>query len=75
MVRSLNQVSGIKQNPYSTCQNINLNDYKHTCQNCKYRLSYIHIGEPGHEDFYYRCKLQDIEVTLKDTCKNFKEDS
>jgi hypothetical protein len=47
-----------------------------TCQFCKFRLSYIHMGknEGEVEDFYYKCKLHNVEVRLNDTCDRFESD-
>ena len=45
-----------------------------TCQFCKYRMSFIHMGEKerNSEDFYYRCKLRNVDIALKDTCGHFE---
>ncbi|MBN2366440.1 MAG: hypothetical protein JXL67_09735 [Calditrichaeota bacterium] len=47
-----------------------------TCQFCKYRLSYINMKdrESEVEDFYYKCRLRNIEVTLEDSCDRFETD-
>lgn len=74
MIFLMSKKKNVFQNPYTTCQNLDLQKYKNSCQNCKYRLSYIHIGVPGGEDFYYRCKIRNIEVSLKDSCERYKED-
>ena len=58
----------------AVCQNVLMQKYKNNCQHCKYRLSYIHISDNSEEDFYYRCKIRNAEVSLKDTCDRFKED-
>ena len=43
------------------------------CRNCKFRMTYIHISEGVHDNaFYYQCKLHKREITLKDSCPNFK---
>jgi hypothetical protein len=48
----------------------------HTCQYCKYRLSFIHMSENEGEveDFYYKCRLRNIEILLEDTCEQYKSD-
>ena len=45
-----------------------------TCQYCKYRMSFIHMGEKekNSEDFYYKCRLRNVDITLKDTCEHFE---
>jgi hypothetical protein len=45
-----------------------------TCQFCKFRMSFIHMGEKDQnsEDFYYRCKLRNADISLKDTCDHFE---
>lgn len=47
-----------------------------TCQYCKYRLSYIHMSknEGEIEDFYYRCQIRNIEITLDDSCEQFENE-
>jgi hypothetical protein len=47
-----------------------------TCQFCKYRLSYIHMGdkEGEVEDFYYKCRLRNIEITLNDSCDRYENE-
>lgn len=47
-----------------------------TCQFCKHRLSFIHMSDNKGEaeDFYYKCRLHNIEVQLTDTCKHFEKD-
>ena len=47
-----------------------------TCQYCKFRLSFIHMGnnESGVEDFYYKCKLQNTDIRLQDTCEHFESE-
>jgi len=47
-----------------------------TCQFCKHRLSFIHMSENKGEveDFYYKCQLRNIEVTLDDSCEQFEKD-
>lgn len=47
-----------------------------TCQFCKHRLSFIHMSENKGEveDFYYKCRLRNIEVQLNDTCEKFIKD-
>ncbi len=47
-----------------------------TCQFCRYRLSYINTRdrESEVEDFYYKCRLRNIEVTLDDSCERFETD-
>jgi hypothetical protein len=45
------------------------------CQFCKFRQSYIKAySDSTDDDFYYRCKLHDIEVTLNHSCKQFEPD-
>jgi hypothetical protein len=47
-----------------------------TCQFCKYRLSFIQMGEEKNEpeDFYYKCQLRNVPVTLEDSCGQFEID-
>jgi hypothetical protein len=45
-----------------------------TCQYCKHRMAFIHMGEKekNSEDFYYKCRLRNVDITLKDTCDHFE---
>lgn len=45
-----------------------------TCQFCKFRMSFIHMGEKeSHsEDFYYKCRLRNVDINLKDSCDLFE---
>ncbi len=46
-----------------------------TCQFCMYRQTYIKASLTGnHEDFIYRCKLKGKEISLNESCENFKMD-
>jgi len=47
------------------------------CQNCKYRLSFIHMSENEAEveDFYYKCRLRNTEIDLKDSCEQFEPEA
>jgi hypothetical protein len=46
-----------------------------TCQYCKHRMSYINISnEDDFENFYYRCKKQNIDILLSDSCSHFDRD-
>jgi hypothetical protein len=43
------------------------------CRNCTFRMSYIHISDEGTEDaFYYKCKLHQREIKLRESCPDFK---
>lgn len=45
------------------------------CQFCKYRQSFIKAySDSVEDDFYYRCKLHNIEITLNHSCKQFELD-
>lgn len=46
-----------------------------SCQYCKYRLSYIKITDEENKDnFYYKCRNHDIEISLTDSCAQFQRD-
>jgi hypothetical protein len=46
-----------------------------SCQYCKYRISYIQItNEENKDNFYYKCKNHDIEISLSDSCAQFQRD-
>jgi hypothetical protein len=46
-----------------------------SCQYCKYRMSYIQITDEHKKDnFYYKCKKHDIEISLSDSCAQFHRD-
>lgn len=49
---------------------------KKTCEFCKHRLAYIHIPSNGNfrEDLYHKCGLQDITISLNDSCPLYEED-
>jgi hypothetical protein len=43
------------------------------CKNCMFRMTYINISDKGDEDtFYYKCKLHNRGIALKDNCVEFK---
>lgn len=45
------------------------------CQFCKFRQSFIKAySDSVEDDFYYRCKLHNIEITLNHHCKQFELD-
>jgi len=45
------------------------------CQYCRFRQSYIKAySDSADDDFYYRCKLHNIEITLNHSCKQFEID-
>lgn len=46
-----------------------------SCQYCKFRMSFIQITEEENKDnFYYKCKNHDIEISLSDSCTHFQRD-
>jgi len=46
-----------------------------SCQYCKFRMSYIQLTEEEKKDnFYYKCKKHDIEISLSDSCAQFHRD-
>lgn len=47
-----------------------------SCQFCKHRLAYIHTPKSpnAQEDFYYKCELRNISISLDDSCPLFEED-
>jgi len=46
-----------------------------SCQYCKYRMSFIQItDEENRDNFYYKCKKHDIEISLSDSCAQFQRD-
>jgi len=45
------------------------------CQYCKYRMSFIQVtNEMQNDQFYYRCKLKNVEISLSDSCEKFERD-
>lgn len=48
-----------------------------TCQFCKHRLAYINTSKSSddEENFYYRCGLRNINVSLRDSCTHFEQDA
>jgi hypothetical protein len=45
------------------------------CQYCKNRISFVQITDaPDGDQFYYRCKIKNIEVHLADSCEHFERD-
>jgi len=69
-IRLLFKKSGIHYD-----QHINrIIEYK-SCQFCRHRMSFIQSGdEEDTEEFYYRCKQRNIEITLHDHCEYFDRD-
>jgi len=55
----------------------NQNRIPQTCQFCKYRMSYIQMGgdENSPEDFYYKCRLNNISIKLNDYCNRYESES
>jgi hypothetical protein len=46
-----------------------------SCQYCKYRMSFIQItDEENRDNFYYKCKKHDVEISLSDSCTQFQRD-
>jgi hypothetical protein len=46
-----------------------------SCQFCSYRMSFIQITDEENKDnFYYKCKKHDIEISLSDSCAQFLRD-
>jgi hypothetical protein len=46
-----------------------------SCQYCKYRMSFIQLTDEENKDnFYYKCKKHDIEISLSDSCAQFQRD-
>ena len=47
-----------------------------TCQFCKHRLAYINTTKTSHDanDFYHRCGLRNVNITLSDSCEQFQTD-
>jgi hypothetical protein len=46
-----------------------------SCQYCKHRMSFIQLTEEENKDnFYYKCKKHDIEISLTDSCAQFQRD-
>ena len=47
-----------------------------TCQFCKHRLAYINTAKSQNtpEDFYHKCGLRNITISLNDSCPFFEED-
>lgn len=48
-----------------------------TCQFCKHRLAYINTSKTrdDEENFYHRCSLRNIDVSLRDSCTHFEQDT
>ena len=47
-----------------------------TCQFCKHRMAYINTAKSPNtqEDFYHKCGLRNINISLNDSCPFFEED-
>lgn len=46
-----------------------------SCQYCKYRMSFIQLSDEEEKDnFYYKCKKHEIEISLSDSCAQFQRD-
>jgi hypothetical protein len=47
-----------------------------TCQFCKHRLAYINTAKTHQtqEDFYHKCGLRNVSISLNDSCPFFEED-
>ena len=46
-----------------------------SCQYCRYRMSFIQLtDEESKDNFYYKCKKHDIEISLSDSCAQFQRD-
>jgi len=46
-----------------------------SCQYCKHRMSFIQLSEEESRDnFYYKCKKHDTEISLSDSCAQFQRD-
>ncbi len=48
---------------------------KRNCRHCKFRQTFIKTTSTGEQDdFYYRCKLHDINIALNQYCPDFNYD-
>ena len=46
-----------------------------SCQYCKYRMSFVQLSDEKEQDnFYYKCKMHDIDISLSDSCEQFHRD-
>ena len=46
-----------------------------SCQYCKYRMSFVQLSDEKEQDnFHYKCKMHDIDISLSDSCEQFHRD-
>jgi len=45
---------------------------KHVCKYCENRVTFIDPHSP--DLFFYKCKLNSVDIELTDTCEKFKKD-
>ncbi len=48
-----------------------------TCQFCRHRLAYINTSKTKNdeEDFYHRCEVRKVNISLDDSCQHFARDT
>ncbi|MGD9898943.1 MAG: hypothetical protein AB7T22_07415 [Calditrichaceae bacterium] len=46
------------------------------CNNCKFRQAFIRVNQSyaSEDEFYYRCKIHQMEVALNHCCDKFEPD-
>ncbi|MGD9486888.1 MAG: hypothetical protein AB7W47_02610 [Calditrichaceae bacterium] len=46
------------------------------CNNCKFRQAFIRVNQSysSEDEFYYRCKIHQMEVALNHSCDKFAPD-
>jgi len=69
-IRLMFKHSGISYEPKKKA----IMEYK-ICQYCRHRISFIQISDNAESDnFYYKCKKSNIEISLSSSCSEFERD-
>lgn len=55
---------------------VNLTVIPNICNNCKFRQAFIRVNQSysSEDEFYYRCKIHQSEVSLNHSCDKFEPD-
>lgn len=53
-------------------KNLILSNPIKTCQNCTFRQAFLNTDQGDNNSFFYRCKINQFEIELEDSCSKFE---
>lgn len=69
--KNINQIINFSENRCINISNLNVVEEK-ICENCKNRVTYLDFSFEN--IFYYKCRLNNKDIALNNTCKNYQKD-